>query len=98
MSTLPPDSLPRSMRERGVQKVCDLNVSTEEVDKKLKNRHWYSIKPHFWRIAFEVEIVVGPADLSFQLWSKDKKIRSGKHEPIAPTVPSTSSGSKGEAP
>ncbi|KAI9037071.1 Hsp70 family protein [Aspergillus affinis] len=85
MSTLPPDSLPRSVRENGIQKVCDLDISTEEVDKKLKNRHWYSIKPHFWRVAFEVKIVVGPADLSFQLWSKDKKIRSGKHEPIEVT-------------
>jgi hypothetical protein len=27
--------------------------------------------------------VVGPADLSFQLWSRDKRIHASKHEPIA---------------
>ncbi|KAE8141241.1 hypothetical protein BDV38DRAFT_237622 [Aspergillus pseudotamarii] len=83
MSTLPPDILPYNMREKGVQKVCCLDISVDAVDKKLKNRHWYSMKPAFWRTVFEVKVVVGPADLSFQLWSKDKRILSGKHEPIA---------------
>ncbi|PLB53308.1 hypothetical protein P170DRAFT_454418 [Aspergillus steynii IBT 23096] len=83
MSTRDPANLQRNMSENGVQRVCNINVSTIEVDKKLKNRHWYSVKPHFWRIAFEVKVIVGPADLSFELWSKDKKVRSDKHEPIA---------------
>jgi hypothetical protein len=71
------------MRQKGVQKVCSLDIATGDVDKKLKNRHWYSVKPAFWRTAFDVKVVVGPADLTFQLWSKDRRIRSGKHEPIA---------------
>ncbi|KAB8077963.1 hypothetical protein BDV29DRAFT_167418 [Aspergillus leporis] len=83
MSTLPPSSLPSNMRQKGVQKVCSLDIATGDVDKKLKNRHWYSVKPAFWRTAFDVKVVVGPADLTFQLWSKDRRIRSGKHEPIA---------------
>ena len=83
MSTCDPASLQRNMSENGVQRVCNLEVSTQCVDRKLKNRHWYSVKPNFWRIAFEVKVIVGPADLSFQLWSKDKRIQSGKHEPIA---------------
>ncbi|KAJ5287537.1 hypothetical protein N7478_003223 [Penicillium angulare] len=77
MSHYPLESLPRS-----VQRVCNLNISTENVDKKLKNRHWYNMKPTFWRTTFDVKVVVGPADLSFQLWSKDKRIRNTKHEPI----------------
>jgi hypothetical protein len=83
MSTLPPEKLPRSMSQSGVHVVCSLDIATDCVDKKLKNRHWYSRKPTFWRTTFDVKVVVGPADLSFQLWSKDRRIRSNKHEPIA---------------
>lgn len=83
MSALPPDMLPHSLRHEGAQRVCDLNIFTDGVDKKLKNRHWYSMKPTFWRMTFDVRVVVGPADLSFQLWSRDKRIQTSNHEPIA---------------
>ncbi|RJE19671.1 hypothetical protein PHISCL_07991 [Aspergillus sclerotialis] len=83
MSTLPPENLPRNARQKGTQLVCSLDISTDNVDKKLKNRHWYSTKRAFWRTTFDVKVVVGPADLAFQLWSRDKRIRSGNHEPIA---------------
>lgn len=83
MSYHPLETLPRNMSQGGVQRVCNLDISTENVDRKLKNRHWYNMKPTFWRTTFDVKVVVGPADLSFQLWSKDKRIQSNKHEPIA---------------
>ncbi|KAJ5734832.1 hypothetical protein N7533_013235 [Penicillium manginii] len=83
MSSLPPEQLPQSLRQKGAHSVCHLDIITEGVDRKLKNRHWYSMKPTFWRTVFDVKVVVGPADLSFQLWSKDKQIRSTSHEPIA---------------
>ncbi|CAI7625480.1 unnamed protein product [Penicillium manginii] len=83
MSSLPPEQLPQSLRQKGAHSVCHLDIITEGVDRKLKNRHWYSMKPTFWRTVFDVKVVVGPADLSFQLWSKDKRIRSTSHEPIA---------------
>ncbi|RAH50576.1 Hsp70 family protein [Aspergillus brunneoviolaceus CBS 621.78] len=82
MSTRMPGELPRSLHHEGVQTVCNLDIFTDNVDKKLKNRHWYSSKPAFWRTSFEVKVVVGPADLTFQLWSKGERIRS-KHEPIS---------------
>ncbi|KAF5855679.1 hypothetical protein ETB97_008614 [Aspergillus alliaceus] len=82
MSILPPNRLPRSMSQGGLQVVCSLDIETDDVDKKLKNGHWYSLKPAFWRTVFDVKVVVGPADLSFQLWSKDRRIRGSKHEPI----------------
>lgn len=83
MSSLPSEQLPQSLRQKGAHSVCYLDILTEGVDRKLKNRHWYSLKPTFWRTVFDVKVVVGPADLSFQLWSKDKRIRSTSHEPIA---------------
>ncbi|PWY64726.1 hypothetical protein BO94DRAFT_505015 [Aspergillus sclerotioniger CBS 115572] len=82
MSTLLPEKLPRGVKDEGVQPVCNLDILTDNVDKKLKNRHWYSSRPAFWRTSFEVRVVVGPADLTFQLWSKGERIRS-KHDPIS---------------
>lgn len=40
------------------------------------------MRPRYWRALFEVRVVVGAADLTFQLWSKDQRIRSSQHEPI----------------
>ncbi|KAL6229767.1 hypothetical protein BDW75DRAFT_88311 [Aspergillus navahoensis] len=82
MSMNPPDKLPQSMRGEGVQRVCSLDISTDNVDRKLKNRRWYNMRPQYWRATFEVRVVVGAADLTFQLWSKDERIRSSNHEPI----------------
>ncbi|KAL4870409.1 hypothetical protein BDV12DRAFT_207712 [Aspergillus spectabilis] len=82
MSLNPPDKIPQSMRGRGVQHVCSLDISTDNVDRKLKNRRWYSMRPQYWRATFDVRVIVGAADLSFQLWSKDERIRSRQHEPI----------------
>ncbi|KAK5796631.1 hypothetical protein VI817_005916 [Penicillium citrinum] len=83
MSSLPPDQLPQNLNQNGAHSVCDLDISTDNVEKKLKNRHWYNRKPAFWRTVFDVKVVVGPADLSFQLWSKDKRVRATNHEPIS---------------
>ncbi|EED18796.1 conserved hypothetical protein [Talaromyces stipitatus ATCC 10500] len=82
MSTLSPDNLPRSMNQGGAQRVCSLDIPTGYVDKKLKNRHWYNFKPAYLRATFDVKVVVGPADLKFQLWNKETHIRSREHEPI----------------
>lgn len=83
MSTLSPGKLPRNMSQSGVHLVCSLDITIHIVHKKLKNRHWYNIKPTFWRTTFDVRVVVGPADLLFRLRSKDRRIRSNKQEPIA---------------
>ncbi|KAL4757094.1 Hsp70 family protein [Aspergillus foveolatus] len=82
MSTNPPDMLPQSMRVKGAQHVCSLDISTDDVDRKMKNRRWYNMRPRYWRALFEVRVIVGAADLTFQLWSKDQRIRSSHHEPI----------------
>jgi hypothetical protein len=83
MSTLSPAHLPQSMKKGGVQQVCSLDIATGYVDKKLKNRHWYNLKPIYWRATFDVRVVVGAADLKFQLWNKDnRQIMSKEHEPI----------------
>ncbi|KAH1712501.1 hypothetical protein KXX25_009033 [Aspergillus fumigatus] len=79
MSHYPPALLPKSMSHKGVERVCTLHISTEGVDKKLKNRHWYNRKPVFWKGTFSVKVVVGPADLAFSTvvqGPKDQKQQS----------------------
>ncbi|KAL4931386.1 uncharacterized protein BDV17DRAFT_256749 [Aspergillus undulatus] len=82
MSTDSPDQLPQSMAGKGVQHVCSLDISSNDLDRKLKNGRWYNKGPRYWRATFDVKVVVGAADLSFQLWSKDQRIRSTENEPI----------------
>ncbi|KAJ5573622.1 uncharacterized protein N7459_008049 [Penicillium hispanicum] len=82
MSTLPSSELPESLNQYSVHPVCNLDIFTEGVDRKLKNRHWYNLKPAFWRANFDVNVVVGPADLKFELWSHETRIRTSGHEPI----------------
>jgi hypothetical protein len=76
------EHLPQSMAREGAQHVCSLNINTDNVERKLKNKHWYSMRPRYWRATFDVRVVVGAADLTFQLWSRDQRIRSSSHEPI----------------
>ncbi|EFR02007.1 hypothetical protein MGYG_05010 [Nannizzia gypsea CBS 118893] len=83
MSTLPADQLPRSMFHGGVRTICEVDIFMDAVDKKQKNHRWYNFKPAYWIIKVIVKVVVGPADLQFQLWTKDgRRIKSSKHEPI----------------
>jgi hypothetical protein len=84
MSTLRPHELPQSMSHSGVKPVCEIQIYMDGVDKKQKNHHWYSFKPAYWVSKVYVKVIVGPADLQFQLWNRDgHRIRSSKHEPIA---------------
>lgn len=70
MSTLPPDLLPTSLNKSGVQRVCKVESSLPQ-DMKLKNRHWYNAGPQYLRAEFDMQVLIGPADLKFQTLSKD---------------------------
>ncbi|KAL4997404.1 hypothetical protein BDV10DRAFT_195126 [Aspergillus recurvatus] len=107
MSTAPRYRLPKSMASgtatgtgpgEGVQHVCSLDITTDDVDRKLKNRRWFNMRPRYWRAVFDVRVVVGAADLTFQLWSREQRIRCGGHEPIKvqwmPAGPSSGGGSE----
>ena len=41
----------------------------------------YNFKPTFWRADFEVKIIIGPADMRFQIFDKNGQI-SKDHEEI----------------
>jgi hypothetical protein len=35
---------------------------------KKKNRHWYNRGKVYYRASYSVHVVIGPADLRFELW------------------------------
>ncbi|KAK2883393.1 hypothetical protein FQN49_000033 [Arthroderma sp. PD_2] len=83
MSIVPPQELPRSMSHGDVKTVCEIDIFMDGVDKKPKNHRWYNFKSPYWMTKVIVKVVLGPADLQFQLWNKDgRRIKSSKHEPI----------------
>lgn len=81
-SSLPPTQLPRSMKWEGTKPVCVVESIIDGADLKLKNRHWYNFGKQYIRADFTLKIIIGPADMKFQLWGRNKQI-SRDHEQIA---------------
>ena len=83
MTSVPADQLPQGTSSEDVKTVCAVESTLQDVELKLKNRHWYNRGEKYWRAKFDVKVVLGPADLKFQLWSKGGRIMSRDHEVIA---------------
>ena len=49
---------------------------------KLKNRHMWQLSPKYYRVEFMVKVLVGPADLKFEIWSKDGDRCSRDHDHV----------------
>jgi hypothetical protein len=41
---------------------------------KLKNRHWWSIGKPYRRCNYDIRVVIGPADVNFELWFEGAKL------------------------
>lgn len=52
-----------------------------EFDPKKQSRGFFSRSKKWYNCSYEVRATVGPADLTFELWFKGKKI-SKSHDPI----------------
>jgi len=81
MSSIPAYQLPKSMKSQNVKPLCSLESVLDRGDLKLKNRHWYNFRPQYFRAEFELRILIGPADLRFQIWGKTGQL-SRDHEGI----------------
>ena len=84
MSNNPRDKLPSNLRQDGAKRLCAIEsvLKDKDVEMKLKNRHWYSQREKYLRFKFDVKVILGAADLKFQLQTKDKKVISSDHETI----------------
>ena len=97
MCGLPSEQLPKSTKHSSVKSVCHIESVLNPDDMKLKNRHWYgyrlrftetrlnpsryNFKPRYNRADFNLKVMLGSADLKFQLWSKGERL-SKDHEDI----------------
>jgi hypothetical protein len=41
---------------------------------RQKNRHWWSIGKPYRRCNYDVKVVIGPADINFELWFEGRKL------------------------
>ena len=84
MSTNPREQLPTSLDQDGVQLLCSVESLLKDsgVDMKLKNRHWYNRGEKYVRVRFDVRMVLGSADLQFQLVSRGQQLLSRNHDVI----------------
>ena len=84
MSTEPRERLPTNLGQDGAKIVCGVEsvLKDKGIDMKLKNRHWYNKGEKYFRVRFDVKVILGAADLKFQLESKDKKVLSTDHDTI----------------
>jgi hypothetical protein len=39
-----------------------------------KNKNFWSMKKHYFRIEYSVRVLIGPADIRFELWFDDQKL------------------------
>ena len=73
----PREQLPTSMYQDGVWILCALEsvLKDEVMDMKLKNRHWYNTGETFLHVRFFLRVILGPADIKFQIQSEDEIVR-----------------------
>ena len=82
MSTLPVEQLPRSLQGPGSQSVCAVESVLSLDDMKKKNRHWYNTGPEWYRAQFAMQVIIGAADLKFQIIGKNGVV-SKTHNEVA---------------
>lgn len=84
MSTEPRERLPTSLDQDGAKVLCGVESMLKDkgVDMKLKNRHWYNKGEKYLRVRFDIRVILGAADLKFQLQSKNKVVLNNDYDAI----------------
>ncbi|KAI4276552.1 MAG: hypothetical protein L6R38_005639 [Xanthoria sp. 2 TBL-2021] len=63
--------------------LCEIESDLSGADEskfKEKNKRFWSIGKHYFRIDYEIKVLVGPADVRFELWFNGQKL--SKDQPI----------------
>ena len=88
------DMLP-SQLEPGVDILCQVDSDLSGADEKRfkeKNKKFWQTRESYFEVAYQVKVVIGPADLRFELWFNGEKMskdNSIKVEWAPSTAPST---------
>ncbi|KAH7396128.1 hypothetical protein BKA66DRAFT_484908 [Pyrenochaeta sp. MPI-SDFR-AT-0127] len=57
--------------------LCEISSDLSAADEKKfieKNKHFWSLQKHYLRIEYSVRVLIGPADIRFELWFNDQKL------------------------
>ncbi len=84
MSTKPREQLPTSLDQDGAKILCRIEsiLRGKRVDTMLKNRHWYSKGERYLRVRFDLRVILGPADIKFQIQPKGNVVFSKDYDAI----------------
>ena len=84
MSAVNRENLPTSLGQGGATRLCTITsiLRDQGVDMKVKNKHWYSRGQRYLSANFGLKVVVGAADIKFQLVTKDGRVFSNEHKEI----------------
>lgn len=77
--------LPQSMARGGVEEVCRIEAKFDDKSRTLKNHQWYKLGHQYSLADFEVRVIIGPADLKFQMVTKEGEALSEDHQEIEVT-------------
>lgn len=69
MSNLPANILPTSLNKPGAFRLCEVK-SRLPIEMKTKNSKWYKKADQYSRAEFDVQVLIGAADLKFQTLDK----------------------------
>ncbi|KAK3669914.1 hypothetical protein LTR78_010225 [Recurvomyces mirabilis] len=81
MSSLPVEKLPVSSTDPGCKHVVTVEYKLTGNDMKLKNRQMWKIGKKYWQADFFFVVMLGPADLRFQIEGK-QGILSSRHDSL----------------
>jgi hypothetical protein len=57
--------------------LCEISSDLSSADERKfveKNKNFWSTKKHYFRIEYSVRVLIGPADINFELWFDDQKL------------------------
>lgn len=57
--------------------LCEISSDLSAADEKKfqeKNKHFWSLQKHYLRIEYTIRVLIGPADIRFELWFDDQKL------------------------
>ncbi|KAL8837217.1 MAG: hypothetical protein Q9176_005848 [Flavoplaca citrina] len=75
--------LPHHMDAGDAHVLCDIESDLSSADEskfKEKNKRFWSFGKHYLRIDYDVKVLIGPADVRFELWFNGQKL--SKDQPI----------------
>ncbi|KAI4281717.1 MAG: hypothetical protein L6R35_005580 [Caloplaca aegaea] len=75
--------LPHYLGAGDAHVLCEIESdlsSADETKFKEKNRRFWSVGKHYFKVDYEVKVLIGPADVRFELWFNNEKL--SKDQPI----------------